>query len=189
MAASLSGGICSLVHLGSHLPRVVHYLLGPRRHLSVRASSDTAFLPAPTPFSVLCASRALSGAPSVSLSSCLTCADPVWQPSALFLGRSSTLVLLCRPHHRWRWKNWDAESWLGLCWHIPACWVQGLALSGSGPAVLCPAPDLPGGELDYSLKSGTEMYFFFFLTPFGELWGFFIVEVIITQLHIYSYYI
>ena len=30
-----------------------HYLLGPRRHLSVRASSDTVFLPAPTLSSVL----------------------------------------------------------------------------------------------------------------------------------------
>lgn len=65
MAASLSGGICSLVHRGSCFSKVncfwlsslwltfFHYLLGPRRHLSVRASSDTVFLPASTLSSVL----------------------------------------------------------------------------------------------------------------------------------------
>ena len=188
------------VHRGSRFSKVncfwpsspwltfFHYLLGPRRHLSVRASSATAFLPAPTLSSVLCASPALSGAPSVSLSSCLTCADPVRQPSVLFLGRSSTLVLLCRLHHRWRWKNWEAESWLGLCWHIPACWVQGLALSavarGSGPASFA----LPLNSLEVNLTtawSQGQRSIFFFLTPFGEPWGLFMIEVIITQLHTY----
>lgn len=173
MAASLSRGICSLVHLGSHLPRVVHYLLGPRRHLSVRASSDTAFLPAPTllvsfvpaglsqelplwacppasPVQILRGSPLFSswgGAPRLCCSVDLTTGEGE---------RTGTLS-----------SDWDSAH--------PTCWAQGLALSGSGPAVLCSAPDFPGGELDYSLKSGTEMYF--------------IVEVIITQLHIYSYYI
>ena len=102
---------------------------------------------------------ALSGAPSVSLS-CPTRADPGRQPSVL-LGKSCALVLL---YHRWRWKNWEAESWLGLCWHIPACWVLGVALSavahGSGPAVLRSAPVSLELSLTTAWSRGQRFFFF-----------------------------